>query len=260
MTTNDFVNQLNRPLGPGMPEESAGLAPSGAPWLPIGMVRGVNDRWACLVEGFRPTEYELVVLAKHYLDEIMNIDFFYRWHQTTGSSEWRTQAFASRRLDAIEQALGEAKFNAVIAKRLAGWRQKFADADKEEESLDPCTSCGTKRVLSDLWRARTHPDLCEACVPPPASATALEPCAACGRQRDVTGSAYTGDLCWECASERLAPCANCGDKRKLSARDDALCDACLMETVPPCKHCGAKRHPSSVSSENDHGYCDGCTW
>jgi hypothetical protein len=259
MTTDDFVNQLNRPLGPGMPEESAGLAPSGAPWLAIGTVRGVNDRWARLVENFRPTEYELVVLAKHYLDESMDVDFFYRCYQTTGSSEWRIQAFASRRLDAVEQALGEAKFNAAIAKRLADWKQKFADADKEEESLPPCTKCRAKRYLYELTCGGDRTGgLCERCIPhEPAH---LTPCANCGCERGVVGSAYTGDLCWDCASERLAPCANCGGKRELGPRNDALCDDCLRETIPPCKYCGAKRHPAAVSTENDHGYCGGCTW
>jgi hypothetical protein len=218
-------------------------------------VRGVNDRWARLVEGFVPTEYELVVLAKHYLDEIMEIDLFWRCYHQTGSSEWRIQAFAGRRLDAIEQALGEAKFNAAIAKRLAEWKQKFADADKEEQSLAPCTRCGARRFLRDL--APEHADLCGACIP---ASTTLGPCANCGCERGVVGSAHTGDLCWDCASERLAPCTNCGGKRSLSARDNALCDACLRETVPPCKYCGAKRHPATVSTESDHGYCDGCTW
>jgi hypothetical protein len=64
MATDDsyeLFSQVNRPLGPGKPEESAGLAPSGGSRNPIetdGGIRGVNDRWARLVEGFRPTEYE----------------------------------------------------------------------------------------------------------------------------------------------------------------------------------------------------------
>ena len=255
-----FFSQVNRPLGPGMPEESAGLAPSGGPWCAIGTVRGVNDRWARLVEGFRPTEYELVVLAKHYLDKIMDVDFFFRCYEVSGSSEWRIQAFANRRLDAIEQALGEAKFNAAIAKKLAEWTQKFADADKQEQSLAPCTKCGAKRHLYELVNA--HAGLCETCTSDsiPDSAATLGPCANCGRQRGVTASAYTEDLCWDCASERRAPCANCGGRRLLSHQERDLCDACLMETVPPCKYCEAKRHPAFVSTENDHGYCDSCTW
>ena len=157
MSIDDFLDQVNRPLGPGMPEESAGLAPSGGAGWAIGTVRGVNDRWARLVEGFQPTEYELVVLAKHYLDQSMDIDFVCRCYQMSGSSEWRRQAFASRRLDAIEQALGEAKFDAAIAKKLAEWTQKFADADKEEESLPPCTKCGTKRSFTELASATRRP-------------------------------------------------------------------------------------------------------
>jgi hypothetical protein len=256
MTADDWFDQLNRPLDPGMPEESAGLGAWSGTRVTVGMVRGVNDRWARLAEGFVPTEYELAVLSKHYLDEIMEIDLFWRCYQQTGSSEWRIRAFAGARLNTLEQALGEKKFSALIAKREAHWKQKFADADEEEQSLAPCTKCGTKRSLYML--ASAHHDLCDACVPD--SAAALAPCTNCGRQRGVTGSAYTGDLCWDCASARLAPCANCGGPRLLSHQERELCDGCLMETVPPCKYCGAKRHPASVSTENDHGYCGNCTW
>jgi hypothetical protein len=253
MTTDGFLNQLNRPLGPGMPAESAGLGACGGIG---GGVRGVNDRWARLVEGFAPTEYELVVLAKHYLDMRMEVALIYRCYKQCGSDWWREQAFADARLNTIEQVLGKEKFNAAIATKLAEWTQKFNDADNEEQSLAPCTKCGAKRFLYGL--ACAYPELCDACVPD--STVALGPCANCGRQCDVTGSAYTGDLCWECASARLAPCAKCGGKRELGPRDDSLCDACLRETIPPCKYCGAKRHPATVSTENDHGYCGDCTW
>jgi hypothetical protein len=257
MTPDEFFNQLDRPLGPDMPEESAGLGAWKGAGMTIGMVRGVNDRWARLVEGFAPSEYELVVLAKHYLDVRMDVALISRCFEQTGSDLWRKQAFADARLNTIEQALGEAKFDAAIAKKLAEWTQKFTDADNEEQSLAPCTKCGTKRFLYML--APAHPDLCDACVPD--SAAALAPCAHCGCERGVVGSAYTGDLCWDCASERLAPCATCGGKRLLGPTDDrGLCHACLRETVPPCKYCGAKRHPATVSTENDHGYCGGCTW
>ena len=62
MTTDDFFDQINRPLGHGMPEEAAGVAPLGTPVGAIGTVRGVNDRWASLVEGFHPTQHELLSL------------------------------------------------------------------------------------------------------------------------------------------------------------------------------------------------------
>jgi hypothetical protein len=212
-----------------------------------------------LVVGFQPRESEVVVLAKHYIDEISNIVFFYRWCDTTGSSEREIELFANARLDEIEQALGKAKFNAAIAKTLAEWKQKFADADKKEESLPPCTKCGAKRYLSDLICGEDSAGgFCGVCMS--SEAAHLAPCANCGCERGVVGSARTGDLCWDCASERHAPCANCGGKRRLSAYDNALCDACLEETVPPCKYCGAKRHPATVPAEHDHGYCYGCTW
>jgi hypothetical protein len=251
--------RIRRTDGPsaGIPEESAGLEPIGAGSLVIGSIRGVNDRWAHLVDGFLPTEYELVVLATHYLDRMMEIRLIGRCYQQYGS-DWRMEAFADRRLGTIEQGLGGEKFEAAIAKSLAKWRQKFADVDKEEASLAPCTACGGKRFLYDADCSSTSGGLCGACVPDPKAALGL--CASCGRARELTGSAYTGNLCWDCASERLAPCATCGGKRLLGPNESALCDECLRATVPPCKYCGAKRHPVTVSPENDHGYCGSCTW
>jgi hypothetical protein len=240
MTTDDFLDQLNRPLGPGMPAQSAGL---GACWGIGGGVRGVNDRWALLVEGFAPTEYELVVLAKHYLDVRMEVALIYRCYEQYGSDWWRQQAFADARLNTIEQALGEEKFNAAIAKKIAEWTQKFSDIEKEEQSLAPCTKCGARRSLAELANepADGPAGLCARCMPH--ERRHLTPCANCGCERDVVGSAYTGDLCWNCASERLAPCTNCGGKRWLGPDNRDLCDACHMATVPPCKYCGAKRYP-----------------
>jgi hypothetical protein len=79
MTEDWFFQQVNRPLGPGMPRESDGLATSGVDGIfAIGTVRGVNDRWARLVEAFQPTEYELVILAKNYLDRMMEVGFCFR--------------------------------------------------------------------------------------------------------------------------------------------------------------------------------------
>ncbi len=52
-----------------IPVESEGLGAIRAGGLIIGRVSGVNDESACLVEHFKPTQYELEVLANHYLEE-----------------------------------------------------------------------------------------------------------------------------------------------------------------------------------------------
>jgi len=187
----------------------------------------------------------------------MRLLFAFRITQTSGSSEWRIQQFCSRRLDSIADVLGDERFNAVIAKTEAQWNQKFADADRKEASLAPCKSCGSARVLYDL--AYAPADLCAQCAH---SNRSFKSCTNCGRQYGVGRSADTGDLCWDCASDRLAPCTKCGGKRSLGFEESEsdLCDTCLMATIPPCKCCGAIRNPWSVSTENDDGYCRDCAW
>src|SRR5262245_58361151 len=76
--------------------------------------------------------------------DVMEIKFFYRCYEQSGSTEWRKHAFAGRRLDTIERALGEEKFEAAIAATPTKWKQKFAEADKEERS-----HC----AMHNVWRA-----------------------------------------------------------------------------------------------------------
>jgi hypothetical protein len=264
--SDDFFSEVNRPLGPGMPEESAGLAPSGRRVLIGTGVRGVNDRWARLVEGFRPTEYELVVLAKHYLEEDSDITFMDRFYGMSGSTECRMSEFSRRRLATIEEALGAGKFEAAIAKKLAECQKRFADGEKEEqeiESMAPCTKCGTKPYLEGpmLVGSTDETGLCSACIAEEVPKRPCTPCTVCGAERDVASIGYTGDLCRGCAREALAPCANCGRQRGVTNNTNTkdLCWDCASERLAPCKYCGAKRIPC-FSSENDHGYCHECTW
>ncbi len=55
-----------------MPVESQGLGALGGV---IGVVSGVNDASAYLVEDFKPTLYELEVLARHYLEKAREVEY-----------------------------------------------------------------------------------------------------------------------------------------------------------------------------------------
>jgi hypothetical protein len=215
-----------------------------------------GERWASFVDGFRITDYELGILAQHFLDVGYDMAMFERLTDTYDRSEHYTQYAASCRLDDIEQALGAKKFAAAIAKKEAKWKQKFAKADKAEQAM-ACVKCGAKRYLSELLNPGAHKDLCGYCTP----ADVAGQCAKCGRQRDGERRDITGDLCEQCYVESPAPCANCGGKRDMRHRD-ALCYVCHTAPIAPCQDCGATRHRYDISyidGEFDHGYCSACT-
>jgi hypothetical protein len=169
--------------------------------------------------------------------------------------------FITHRFTTIKAILGAGKFEAAIAKKLAECQKRFADAEKEDqeiESLAPCRKCGTKPYLDGpLLMGTDETGLCCLCIEEELRKT---PCTVCGAKGVLASIEDTGGLCRGCASEALAPCANCGGKRSLRSKPSALCDACLEAAVPPCKYCGATRYPSMVDIENDHGYCHECTW
>jgi hypothetical protein len=200
----EFFSQVDRPLGPGFPKESSGLHAHGLPGFALGVVGGVNDSSARLVEGFQPTEYELELLAQHYVDRINDMTLFQRCTGQIGTGDWRLDAFSNRRLDTIRRALGQDKFDAAISKTLAKWKQEFADAENSEQSLAPCTKCGGKRSLPDA--ANDPIGRCHACA------------------IDDWEASESGVH----ANEGIARCANC--RATLGPDDSILCGACRKAT------------------------------
>lgn len=123
-------------MGKQMAVESEGLGPLGG--VIGGGISGVNDQSACLVENFKPTLYELEVLARHYLEEARGIEFLGEFLGCSGSYEIRMRPFAYRRLATIEAFLGEESFRKAIASTEEEWDRRFAEAEEIERNLEPC--------------------------------------------------------------------------------------------------------------------------
>ena len=111
-----------------IPVESEGLEPIGVGGLVIGAVSGVNDESACLVDDFKATQYELEVLARHYLEEARGIEFKGKFLGSSGSHEIRMHHFACRRLATIEAVLGKERFQQAIAHTAEEWGKRFTEA------------------------------------------------------------------------------------------------------------------------------------
>jgi hypothetical protein len=216
-----------------------------------------GDRWASFVNKFRVTDYELGILAQHFLNVACEVTMFEREFDDRSRRNDETRYAARCRLDAIEQALGAWQFEAAIAKPKAKWKQAFAEVDKKENAMT-CVKCGAKRRVSELLDGGRK-DLCWKCLAE--TTAALGPCAKCGSERQGQRGEDTGDLCHQCYFERCAeildPCPNCGGKRDIRRLYGALCYECHTAPIAPCKDCGEKRSRGEIG-DFDHGYCNWC--
>ncbi len=94
----------------------------------IGFVGHVNGDGAQACPDYTPTRYELTELAKHWLRQVIEIDFLWFNYQSTGSSEWRVTKYSNRRLDRLEACLG----NDVVAKAEREVMNEFREKYGEE--------------------------------------------------------------------------------------------------------------------------------
>ena len=148
-------------MGKQMAVESEGLGPLGG--VIGGGISGVNDQSASLVENFKPTLYELEVLARHYLKEAKEIEFYWRFLGDSGSYEIRMHPFACRRLATLESFLGAERFHEAIARTIEAEDRAFAQAEEVEKNLEPCKACGAKRTYYDSVLSFIPDGLCGAC-------------------------------------------------------------------------------------------------
>jgi hypothetical protein len=115
--TDEFRN-----LGPYPPPvrnaDNALLGPIGL----AGYVPHINGPGAQEVPDFHPTKYELIILAKHWVEEAINIEYGMFVTQVVGSWDTRERHFAWFRVERIHRLLGE-KVDKAIRRSLRGQAQ-----------------------------------------------------------------------------------------------------------------------------------------
>ena len=94
--------------------DSEGLGFWGTQSFTVGYVDEVNGPNSVEMPDFAPTRYELIQLAKYWATIVIDLRFDYFLYTQTGSSEWRLDAFANRRVGRIGEILGQDEFNKVI--------------------------------------------------------------------------------------------------------------------------------------------------
>ena len=140
------------------PPEAEGLGFYSDGISTIGLVEGVNDASARLVEDFRVTRYELELLARHYLEEVREYEHEWAAYQCTGSTEMRMQAFGRRRLGSIERILGEDVLVKALAPVEERWRRTFDDLKVDLANPVKCEECGGEFCREALYQV-----VCEGC-------------------------------------------------------------------------------------------------
>jgi hypothetical protein len=134
------TDQVPKEIRKQFPEESESLGAFLCGRALIGRTPGVNDESAKLVTGFRPTRYELAVLAEHYLNTALEIEHWWESTSVVGSSEVRMEDFAWRRLGTIREMLGQEEYDEATSSTWNKWNKKF----KELAALPRCEHCGVK--------------------------------------------------------------------------------------------------------------------
>ena len=96
----------------------------------IGYVSEVNGPEACEVPEFVPTKHELIQIAKYWLHRRLDNSFFFFTYSQTGSSEWRVNIYAERRIDRAAEILTEEELNELIADAERDYKDKNGITDE----------------------------------------------------------------------------------------------------------------------------------
>jgi len=90
----------------------------------VGYVDEVNGTEAVEVPDFVPTRHELIQIVKYWAKERVDNAWFFFVTGQTGSSEWRINLFAERRIDRIAEILGEDEVEKAIDEVFAEFGEK----------------------------------------------------------------------------------------------------------------------------------------
>jgi len=94
-------------------------------------VAEVNGPEACKIPEFTPTKHELIQIAKYWYDQVFYNDFYFFTFAQTGSTEWRINMYAERRIDRVAEILSEEELNELLADVERGFKEKYKISDED---------------------------------------------------------------------------------------------------------------------------------
>ena len=116
---------------PKLGSDSEGLGFWSAEIGTVGRVSEVNGAEARDVPEFVPTKHEVIQIAKYWERRRLQIQLWFFVTGQSGSSEWRENFYASRRIDRIAGILPEEELNQALEEVKLDSKQEGKFSDEE---------------------------------------------------------------------------------------------------------------------------------
>jgi hypothetical protein len=149
---------------PRLTNDARGLGPRQTRPFAFGVVNMIVGEGGVKVPGFVPTKNETLQLVRYWATEIIDLDFSFFLHGTTGSSEWRTREFANRRLNTISKLIGQQEVSAAVeqatetfAKRVdaRAWKVFWEGTKEEQEEFQQFVQEQLERDITESGNSQT---------------------------------------------------------------------------------------------------------
>jgi hypothetical protein len=124
MSDNLAGNDIN---APDETDDRAYLGALQGRGFTVGFIDEVNGPASDECPGFHPSRHELEVLAKYWFDRRLSVVTRCWLHDQYGSDYIRIPHYADRRLDRIENILGEEQFSALVQEVKEKHRRALGD-------------------------------------------------------------------------------------------------------------------------------------
>jgi hypothetical protein len=126
-------------------DDREGLEPLRGGRVVIGCVDEVNGRDSIEHPEYHPSRYELMILARHWSKEYLELSWFCWFHETSGSDLYRRSIYYQRRLDRLENILGKEEMAQIVK-------------SVEDEWVKECGEEGLAALKRNdqLWREKEY--------------------------------------------------------------------------------------------------------
>jgi hypothetical protein len=124
-----YTEEIEKSMGSNPDIQSLGTMPCGR--FTVGYVDAISGE--DVIEGptFLVTQYELKQLVLHWMTERLEMDFDYFLHQTGSGSGWRWSKYTTRRLDRLQDILGQESMDALWEEASTAFRKRAKLTDED---------------------------------------------------------------------------------------------------------------------------------
>jgi hypothetical protein len=124
----------------------------------VGYADEVNGAGTAEAAAYVPTRHEVVELVNYWYRRILHNSWFFFVRGGTGSSEWRVKAFADRRFDRAEAAIGKEAVDVAIKEAHEEFRTKVVKDDRLWDIFEHGTEEQRNAAVEETYRKISEPD------------------------------------------------------------------------------------------------------